>query len=90
MFSEQLGDFDNNEPIVEALVHDLKEVWENSASKNTTDDVADYNSDAQDGNSHVSATFEVKQQPVCSPTVPLLPKPLYTIQLHLLTLQITD
>jgi len=64
-FSEQIGDLDGVEPIVDALVQDLKDVWELPAKKDSSVEVK------PDDNSHVSASFDVQNQADFSATDPV-------------------
>jgi len=64
-FSEQIGDLDGAEPIVDALVQDLKDVWELPAKKDSSVEVK------PDDNSHVSASFDVQNQADFSATDPV-------------------
>jgi len=68
-FSEHFDELNNDEPIVDALVQDLKEVWEHLATKQTTTHSAAL-SDTQ--NNHVSASFGIQQQPGLLPNDPVL------------------
>lgn len=71
-FSEHVDELNIDEPIVDALVQDLKEVWENSATKQTAAH-SDSPSDTQ--NSHVSASFDIQQKPGLLHIDPVLSAP---------------
>jgi len=61
--SESFEHFDElniDEPIVDVLVQDLREVWENSAAKQTTVHSA---APSNTQNSHVSTSFDIQQKP---------------------------
>lgn len=70
-FSEHFDELHNEEPIVEALVDDLKEAWEPYDDKQTT---TPFVAPSAAQNSHVSASFDIQQQQVSSPLDPVQPK----------------
>jgi len=82
-FSEHHDDLNFDEPIVDVLVQDLKEVWENSGAKQTAAHCLKHaeqqpiNSAARSNtpNSHVSASFELHQKPGLLHIDPVLPAP---------------
>jgi len=63
----------NEEPIVNALVHDLKEAWEHSVDKQTAAPSA---APSAAHNNHASASFDVQQQHVSTPLDPAQPNDL--------------
>jgi len=71
--SEHFDELHNEEPIVEALVDDLKEAWEHSIDKQTA---APSTAPSAAQNNHVSASFNIQQQQVSSPLDPVQPKDL--------------
>ncbi|AES70132.1 DUF4283 domain protein [Medicago truncatula] len=59
-FSEHFDELNIDEPIVDVLVQDLKEVWENSAAKQTAAHPA---APSATQNNHVSTSFDIQQKP---------------------------
>jgi hypothetical protein len=58
----------NEEPIVNALVHDLKEVWEHSVDKQAAAPSA---APSAAHNSYASPSFDLQQQQVSTPLDPM-------------------
>jgi len=71
--SEHFDELHNEEPIVNALVHDLKEVWVHSVDKEAA---APSNAPSAAHNNHASTSFDRQQQQVSSPFDPVQPKDL--------------
>ena len=65
--SEHFDELHDEEPIVNALVHDLKEFWEHSVDKQTAAPSA---APSVAHNSHASAYFDLQQQQVSTPLDP--------------------
>ena len=83
-FSEHRDDLNFDEPIVDVLVQDLKEVWENSAAKQTAahclrhaeqQPIVNSAAHSNTPNSHVSASFDLQQKPGLLHIDPVLSAP---------------
>jgi len=57
--SEHFIDLHNEEPIVNALVHDLKEAWEHSVDKQAATPSA---APSASHNNHATTSFDLQQQ----------------------------